>query len=82
MRPSQKALQTDPGFWSCADEGINHPVHPDTACALVDASFLLYQSLVTCEVKLETTHLIGDAQQIKVPPPNAVPRRSVAAVKL
>ena len=58
----------DPGFWSCDTVGTNHPVHPDTDCAVVLASFLKYQVLPTSALRGDTTHLNGDALHIRNPP--------------
>jgi len=74
-----------PGFWSCGAVGTNHPVHPDTACALVFASPSKDQFLETSALIGDTTHLNGDALHIKNPPsyeePNAGPG-STKVVKL
>ena len=48
--------------------GTNHPVHPDTACALVFASFLEYQFLDTSAEEGATTHLVPPDAHIKYPP--------------
>ena len=64
----------NPGFCSCPNDGTNHPVHPDTACALVLASPLKYQVLPTSALKGDTTQA-GDKPglHIKNPPPKEEP---------
>jgi hypothetical protein len=57
-------------------------VHPDTACALVLASFLKYQVLVTSALGGDTTHLTGDDLHIRNPPPNELPTAGAAVSKL
>jgi hypothetical protein len=71
-----------PGFWSCALVGTNHPVHPDTDCAVVLASFLKNQVLETSALRGLTTHLTGDDLHIRNPPPNGLPTAGAAVSKL
>ena len=63
----------NPGLPSCDSVGINHPVHPDTCCAIVFASPLQYQVLETSALRGLTTHLNGDALHIRNPPPKEEP---------
>jgi hypothetical protein len=67
-----------PGFWSCDTVGTNHPVHPDTCCALVFASFLEYQSLPTSALRGLTIQFTPPERHIRNPPPKEEP--SVGAV--
>jgi hypothetical protein len=48
--------------------GTNHPVHPDTACALVFASAMLAQALETSLIYGDTIQATEDALHIIVPP--------------
>ena len=70
---SQKLLQANPGFWSCAAVGTNHPVHPETCCALVFAWFLKYQVLETWALDGATIQNLLDAIHISLPPCMEVP---------
>jgi hypothetical protein len=70
---SQKVLQVYPGFCSCGLVGTNHPVHPETCCALVFASFLKCQVLETSLVFGATIQNRPVCIQIRFPPCMEVP---------
>jgi hypothetical protein len=65
---SQKVLQVNPGFCSCPVVGTNHPVHPDTDCALVFASVIKSQVLETSVVIGATIQPTEVALHIRNPP--------------
>jgi hypothetical protein len=65
-----------PGFWSCPIVGKNHPVHPETCCALVGASPELYEVRETSALDGATIQATFDDLQINLPPSIAVPNET------